>query len=296
MNVRTRGLPFAGLASLALLWVPLGVCAQTQPLSQDPYAIYNHARDVWQLQIAPRLVWYEVAVRYRIGERTTTETHRALWRQRDGRAFVKAISQEEDRAGYVPHGIDIGIPFAPTSSEFFEPFGVPELSPFFSFGIRNGIGSAQKEQDDAAIKVIGRVSVAARNYTISLVGIEPCNGVDAYHLHLEPVRKADEFPLRDFWIRTRDATPCKLDVNPNFSESPAERDAWEVSFAQLVPFGTVITEEHPLHQITFDDRKLDDVHISFSALEPAKADAVTDVWQLDISGTDDGVTREPDER
>ena len=77
------------------------------------------------------LLRYRVVVRYRVDGKTVTDTHEGLW-ERDTGAHLhqsdlgRGTRQRVHAARQQLFGVN---------NEFFEPFGVPELSPVYSFGL-----------------------------------------------------------------------------------------------------------------------------------------------------------------
>jgi hypothetical protein len=144
-------------------------------------------------------------------------------------------------------------------------------------------------------KQIGSITIVARDYRVSLAGVETCDDrSEAYHLGLEPRQKPKNYPLRDMWVRNGDFTTCKLRVASNFAQSPSGRGPWEIRFVQS-PAGTIIQDEHPLSTIVFRGTEVRDASISFTEVHSVRPNVHTDLWSLGISSTQGDVTREPEE-
>jgi hypothetical protein len=291
-----------GVFTLALICLLQGGAAASAPvpMPSDPGEIFDRARAVWRAQEYPPYLRYRIVIRFKIGDRSESQTHEGLWTSETRRAVVKAISAEEIANPHVPHGTNLGGFLAPLNRpEFSEPFGVPELSPVYSFGLRSRLRSQAPPPTPAASgepREIASVRIVARDYKVTYLGADPCEDASpAYHLGLEPFHKPQDYPLRELWVREADFTTCRLRLAKNFAESPIGQGPWEITFAQHPDFGTVIAAEHPLADLTYRGKHLDDVGIYFENVEPGKPGIATDLWNLGLSGTNGAITREPDE-
>jgi hypothetical protein len=289
-----KRLAAAGLCLLGLL--PGSVSAlEPSPSPSDPGEIFDRARAAWRSQEYPQNLRYRIVIRYTLEGRALTQTHEALWNADSRRAVVKAISAEELENPYRPRGTNwFGL-----NKEFHEPFGVPELSPVYSFGLRSRLrmqAPPPTPEPSGGPREIASVRIVARDYKVSFLGAEPCeDATPAYHLGLEPYRKPQNYPLRELWVRESDYTTCRLRVAKNFDHSPIGEGPWEITFAQHDGFGTTIAREHPLEPVRYQGKPLEDVSIAFENLAAAKPGVAVDLWNLGLSGTDGETTREPEE-
>ena len=121
-----------------------------------------------------------------------TADYRVWYRSKDERALVQDAATHAAYEGESP--------FAPETTDFSDmtgtkatPSPVPSPSP------------ASGKASDAPAQVIGAVTVnGSQYYAIDLIGIEPRDGRQTYHLHLRAYRNALDYPLTDLWVDTND--------------------------------------------------------------------------------------------
>jgi hypothetical protein len=245
----------------ALLATTANLAAST---AIDPYSIYERAETFWLGQVYPAYLSYDVAVRVTQGDVTRVEHYASSFDATDGSIWVDAVSDYEREHPPVPHGINVSIlGFNVTKPQPPIDFiGVPVLTPTYTFGMAPFVaaappGSAQaaralvaeirREFHDpyppgrkplpgtpkAGLPTIGRASVTAGAYDISLVGIEPVNGHDCYHLTLRPRRDPGRYRLRDLWVDVRNAATWRLREALNFVDGPGTTVPWTVDFDNL---------------------------------------------------------------
>ncbi|HYK54280.1 MAG TPA: hypothetical protein VEV38_12170 [Candidatus Eremiobacteraceae bacterium] len=121
-----------------------------------------------------------------------TADYRVWYRAKDERALVQ---DDATHAAYTGES-----PFTPETTDFSNMTGTnstpaPSPSPT-AMVVKTGEAPAQ---------VIGAITVnGSKYYAIDLVGIEPRDGRQTYHLHLRAYRDSMDYPLTDLWIDTND--------------------------------------------------------------------------------------------
>jgi hypothetical protein len=122
-----------------------------------------------------------------------TQNYRVWYRSKDESALVQ---DDATHAAYKGES-----PFAPETTDFSDTSGskaTPAPSP-------SPTATASTKTADAPARVIGAVTVdGSKYYSITLVGVEPRDGRQTYHLHLHAFRDAMDYPLTDLWVDTTD--------------------------------------------------------------------------------------------
>ena len=94
---------------------------------QDPYLVFERARQVWASQQYPRAVSYTIAVDVDDRGVTKTNHYRAIFDALLDRVYVDAVSEEERDHPYLPHGINLSIaPKRQFRTLFKRPVGRPQ--------------------------------------------------------------------------------------------------------------------------------------------------------------------------
>ena len=68
---------------------------------------------------------------------------------------------------------------------------------------------------------------------MSLLGRETDDGVDVYHLALQPLRDPDRNRIRELWVDAKSFDVRKLITYGIFSKGPPSSVPWTVTFIQL---------------------------------------------------------------
>jgi hypothetical protein len=172
----------------------------------NPEAIFERARTTLSEMAYPPLLDYRIAVTLHAGGTSRTDHYSGEVEPATGECRVHSFSVEEAANPYVPSGINVyfglsagagsghnGIGVAPPPEipivrKNVNPtpapvtFGIPDISPLYSFGIRAGGRQLANDDDASTLKTIGRVIVLGRRYNVRLIGRVPLDGVDEYHL------------------------------------------------------------------------------------------------------------------
>jgi len=121
-----------------------------------------------------------------------TANYRVWYRAKDERALVQDAATHAAYTGESP--------FTPETSDWSNMTGTkasPTPSPSPT--------PRSTKTSDAPAQVIGAITVnGSEYYAIDLVGIEPRDGRQTYHLHLRAYRDAMDYPLTDLWVDTND--------------------------------------------------------------------------------------------
>lgn len=251
------------LIAVLLLAAAFPVNSVAQPLS-DPYQIFARARAYWRQQSYPALLEYNVAVTVLEGGSVKTERYWSAYDSVSQQVAVDSVSDyEREHPTYAAHGINLNIPLlsalvkpqAPTDY-----LGVPLLAPNYTFGlaeipptstatpspievvgeVRDAFHdpapanrSPQPSASPGTLPVIENETVYRRSYRVTLTGVENIYGVQAYHLHLAPLRDPKRFRLEELWVDERSFAPIQLVERINFVDGPGTTVPWRVRFANV---------------------------------------------------------------
>jgi hypothetical protein len=294
-------------ASLALvLWVPL-VGASHPLASNDPYVIYDRAREAWAKESYPVPLRYRITIGVVEGEKLEQQ-HFDGETSFDGDIRVFGVSEEEQQQPHVATGINFRLTFqfgwnthtggqtatatvdAHRKESSPDYLGVPLLSPSYSFGIA-AIDDKPKEAaqgSTSSLPVIGHVEAFDRPYEITLDGIDPVDGRPAYHLLLKPRSHPEKYRLRELWLNADTYEAMKLLVQGNFQYAPSTDVPWLVTFQDIGGLTYIEKEvaEKPL--VYRHDRTFASATISFDKI-------TTDVSRLPVlpNMSLDGALMEP---
>jgi hypothetical protein len=162
----------------------------------DANEIYDRARAAAYAGKLPPFLSYETHATFARKGKIKAEHFRVVLRTADGKSYVTPVPDSpRDRLDTTPRVQD-------------KP---PYLSPFNTFGLierkageKPSLYEAPGTPAPAASgpPVIGSVTVTARAYDISLLGIEALGGRNVYHLALHPVRDPVHRRLRELFVAT----------------------------------------------------------------------------------------------
>lgn len=225
-------------------------------LLNNPYAIYERAREVWQQARYPAVVAYTVHVAVTEAGAQKSNHYRLTYDALHDVVHVDPASDEERAHPHVvPPGPNVN--FFSLRLSRAEPrtdyLGVPLLAPNYSFGIAHYVPKGQltgmdlvreirKEFHDPAKRTpppasglpeIANVEAIAHDYDIKLAGLEPIAGHTDYHLVLHPVRDPKRYRLRDIWIDDSTYFTDRLVSDGNFVSGPGPGVQWTVDFAEI---------------------------------------------------------------
>jgi hypothetical protein len=226
------------------------------------YAIFDKARAVWSAQAYPGMVDYVVRTDAADAHGKTQQRHyHEFWNGATNRVVVQPpVSDEQLANPYHPPGgfgfMGLSVDMGPKSSGVKgDLFDVPALAPNYSFGMAlyappgsqtpgDVVAEIRREYHDPApekiaelereygLKTIAEIVTGRRDYAITLVGIEPIDGHQDYHLALAPLLKPLKYRLRDAWVNVADYTVDRLRIGANFDDASTERVSWLVNLHQ----------------------------------------------------------------
>ncbi len=194
----------------------------------------------------PPFVSFAVNVRATIGAKPFAESFQSIVRTRDDIVATHSIPFATTNKPENPYGTDImilGLRLHPTrhNENHEEPFGVPQISPLYSFGLRppgeimpSLFPTPEPEATD--IRSLGRIESFAREYDVTLAGIEPYGPRYVYHLVLRPVSEPTRYRIRDLWVDTQTFVPLKLRSAGIFPQGQAAALNWDVAYTVVNGF------------------------------------------------------------
>jgi hypothetical protein len=269
----TRSL--APFIMLAIVATP-AVLRAAQPPVTDAEAIFERARTTWSNMSYPSLLDYRIAVHFIAGGATHVEHYTGEVEPASGECRVHAFSDEEAEHPTTPHGINVMLTFGLGGSTAFSTilnpapkpvsFGMPDLSPLYSFGMRTG-KRLTDDDEPATLKTIGRVITLARHYDVQFVERTSLDGTDVYHLALRPLTEPDRNRLRDLWIATATFDVVGARVLGNFTDRPATTIPWMIHFTTLND-ATYIASETAEAPLPNRPLLFDAVTIEFESIAP----------------------------
>jgi hypothetical protein len=212
--------------------------------------IFANARLAMYLRTYPRFITYVIDIQATTAGDHYHEGYRALMRTYDGALAVKqtpiyTTNQAPDPYGFSFFGLfKSGNP----RSHIDPPFGVPLMSATYDFGLAEApVSNTNLGPREAAIAalsppVIGHVAVTGGDYDVSLLGEEDLGGSPVYHLSLRPLHDPDLNRIRELWVDTQTFDVRKLVTQGIFTDGPATKAPWIVSFIQLHGYWFIRTE------------------------------------------------------
>lgn len=255
-------------ASLALGAAPNDAPGGAAP---DADAIFARAKTAWRTRTDAPFVAYSLLERYTWRARVHDNWWRVAFRTADRRlALARIVVPEQEAARMRGTAIGVNVRWHmhgahadsldtnPDADAF--PVLDPLVDPDASFGLvrRESAPSLARtvaratplpeispeavaspevtespDSADAPLREIARVEAVARDYRITLVGVERVRDADAYHLALAPLRDPKLYRLRDLWIATADYATLRLDVDGLFSGRPYADARWTVDYTTI---------------------------------------------------------------
>jgi hypothetical protein len=205
--------------------------------------IFDNALHVLRSLDYPPVVSFIITSRSTIGGKSFVEEFRSSLRTSDGVVITHSVPISTTNQPENPWGWRVNIPIIGSlfpnqrKGNFSEPFGVPEISPNYAFGLlpRNPVSFPGMPQDntntqDADVKSLGRVLTIARDYEATLLGVEPYHDRFVYHLKLTPIERPDFYRLRDVWVDTQAFIIWKMRSQGIFDEGPATTVPWDAEY------------------------------------------------------------------
>jgi len=213
---------FRYAAALAACLAPFALPAkadQTLPSGPPPTAaqIFDRAIAFVRSQNYPPYVTYIITVRTSAKGRWLVEQFQSVCRTRDDRVQTYGTPVSTTNHPDNPYKFTLKLKGLAIhdSPNIDEPFGLPELSPVYSFGLLT----------------LHPAASSLHEYDVSLVGEEQLDDHKVYHLSLTPVERPKANRVRDLWIDSQTFAIWKLDSAGAFASGPATSVPWTVRFA-----------------------------------------------------------------
>ncbi|HEY5095871.1 MAG TPA: hypothetical protein VII69_12215 [Candidatus Eremiobacteraceae bacterium] len=198
--------------------------------------ILDRALQVWRDRTYPPYMRYLIDVRAHVKGRLYAEGFQAWVRTMDDFVITTQAPLYSSNQMSNPYGTKFQI-FTWTidpSTGVNTPFGVPRISPYYSFGFvpQSAVDfhphPVPGSTSDAS--VLGTVTVTARYYNATLVGEEQCDTGPCWHLALEPVEDPGEYRVRAMWVDEDTFQPARLTVAGIFNGCAASKVQWDVRY------------------------------------------------------------------
>ncbi|HLJ83762.1 MAG TPA: hypothetical protein VKT51_06295 [Candidatus Eremiobacteraceae bacterium] len=198
--------------------------------------ILDRAVQMWRARTYPSYMRYLIDVRAKVRGSLYAEGFQAWVRTADDFVITQQAplySTNQQPSMYGTRFSILGWDFAPHEG-VGTPYGVPRISPFYSFGFvpRSAVDFHPHPQstDNANATVIGKVTATARYYTATLVGEEQCDAGPCWHLALTPVEDPGEYRVRGMWVDEASFEPERLTVAGIFNGCSATTANWDVRY------------------------------------------------------------------
>lgn len=205
--------------------------------------IFDNALHVLRSLDYPPVISFITTARSAVGGKPFIEEFRSSLRTTDDVVITHSVPITTTNQPENPWGWRINIPIlgslfpSQRKGNYSQPFGVPEISPVYAFGLvpRKPVSFPGMPQDntdtqDADVKSLGRILTIARDYEATLLGIEPYHDRYVYHLKLTPIERPDYYRLRDVWVDTQAFIIWKLRSQGIFDEGPATTVPWDAEY------------------------------------------------------------------
>lgn len=261
-----------------------------------PYAIYESAQAYWLTQRYPSALAYSVAVSVVEGGKPKVERYASSYDGTTNVVYVDPVSDYEIEHPVKPTGVNIGLFFWQSNKPLppVDFIGVPRLRPNYTFGMAPFVPAPTPTPFNSAAlvdeiraehhdpnprvtptpmlppepRVIDTVFASNRAYAITLVGNEPVDGHDCYHLALKPLRNPGKYRIREAWIDEQNYATWKLVLASNFVWGPATHVGWTIYYGDG-DGAHYITREVASAPISHAGEIFSDVVLSFEKLRAA---------------------------
>lgn len=203
--------------------------------------IFDNALHTLRTFDYPPVVSFIVTSRSTIGGKPFIEEFRSSLRTSDGIVITHSVPVVTTNQPENPWGWRINIPIlsalfpSQRKGNYSQPFGVPEISPTYAFGLlprkpTEFPGMRTSDDEDSGVRSLGRVLSIARDYEAELLDVEPYRNRYVYHLKLTPIDRPDYYRLREAWVDTQGFIIWKLRSAGIFDEGPATTVPWDAEY------------------------------------------------------------------
>ncbi|MBV8264160.1 MAG: hypothetical protein JOY87_10085 [Candidatus Eremiobacteraeota bacterium] len=188
----------------------------------------------------PPVVSFLVTSRSTVNGKPFIESFRSSLRTTDDMVTTHTVPLSTTNQPENPWGWRVNIPILGSlfpnqrKGNYVQPFGVPEISPAYAFGLLprqpTAFPGTRTPEPDVDVKELGRILTIARDYDATLVGVEPYHSRYVYHLKLVPIDRPDFYRVRELWVDTQASIIWKLRSAGIFDEGPATTVPWDVEY------------------------------------------------------------------
>src|ERR1700694_1572851 len=256
LYVRTAGAPTGGprtvtehiarfttesspsLDAIALQHAKAAAPPQGKPNGPDIFE--NALKELRSLEYPP-YVSFLITTRSTVNGKAFVESFRSSVRSSDDYVSTHSVPVASTNKPQSPYGWNINIPILSqlfrnrTSHNHEDPFGVPQMSPLYAFGLRPAAPaefSRVRPMPTASsdIKTLGRIRAVGRDYDATLLGTEPYFARYVYHLKLTPLGDPKVYRIREAWVDTQAFVIWHLRVDGIFENGPATTVPWDVYY------------------------------------------------------------------
>jgi hypothetical protein len=204
-------------------------------------AIFENALHTLRTFDYPDVVSFLVTARSTVNGKPFVESYRSNARTSDGVVSTHSVPVATTNQPENPWGWRVNIPIIGSlfpnqrKGNYSQPFGVPEISPMYAFGLLPRkpavFPGMRTPEPDVDTKSLGRILTVARDYDATLLGIEQYRSRWVYHLKLVPLDRPDFYRVREAWIDTQAFIIWKLQSAGIFDEGPAMTVPWDAEYS-----------------------------------------------------------------
>ena len=200
--------------------------------------VFQKSREVLRTVRYPSFIAYIVHVRSNTGGKPFLESYHSIVRTQDDIVLTHKTPIETTSKPDAPYGVRfelLGYKITPHSKGYQpEPFGIPQISPLYSFGMRP-IGEVLQmpptpEPEPSDIRSLGRIEAVAQDYDVTLIGVERYRVRWAYHLRLTPRQDPGVYRLREMFVDTQTFVPWEIVSAGIFPNGAASKVPWNVHY------------------------------------------------------------------
>jgi hypothetical protein len=204
-------------------------------------AIFENALHTLRTFDYPSVVSFLVTARSTVNGKQFVESYRSNARTSDGVVSTHSVPVTTTNQPENPWGWRVNIPIigslfpSQRKGNYSQPFGVPEISPMYVFGLLPSkpavFPGMRTPEPDVDTKSLGRILTVARDYDATLLGIEQYRSRWVYHLKLTPIDRPDFYRLREVWVDTQAFIIWKLQSAGIFDAGPATTVPWDAEYS-----------------------------------------------------------------
>jgi hypothetical protein len=202
------------LAAVLGAWSPATAAQAKNPPTAGQ--IFDRALGFVRSQHYPPYLSFVVTVRSPVKNRWLVEQFQSMCRTRDDRVvtYSKPVSTTNQPDNPYKFTLKLKGVAVHDSPDIDEPFGLPEMSPVYTFGML----------------ALRPSSSTAREYDVSLAGQEQLRGRKVYHLMLAPVSEPLHNRVRELWVDAETFAVWQIVSAGVFSSGKATTVPWTISY------------------------------------------------------------------